>query len=110
MTTRDADKALDEALARIANDTSAVSPDFAQALAGIAQDVQQQRAGWVTRLVKAFGGWGFAAPQLAGLVTAAVLGVSTGQAQVAEVEFTDDEAAIMTAHVFGDDDAFEWLQ
>ncbi|MEM6682359.1 MAG: hypothetical protein AAF607_08960 [Pseudomonadota bacterium] len=65
---------------------------------------------WVLTAVKAAGGWGFAAPQLAGLVIAAYLGVLSG---AAEQSITDevyiDES--ISAHIFGADlffgDAFD---
>ncbi|MEO0411484.1 MAG: hypothetical protein AAF221_06565 [Pseudomonadota bacterium] len=108
------DKALEgfigESLTRMANDTASVTPGFADQLAQMAQRHPQPRASVLKRVIEAFGGWSFAAPQLAGLITAAVLGVSTGQAQVADVDLTDQEAAIMTAHVFSNDDMAGWDQ
>ncbi|MEM1021689.1 MAG: hypothetical protein AAGJ09_14495 [Pseudomonadota bacterium] len=108
------DNRLDEALNAWARDESGVSPDFADRLARIAQTEPQSRPSLVARVVRAFGGWGFAAPQLAGLAAAAYFGVVTGQAQTPDAWLTDDwlgeETQIMAAHLFADEEFGGWIE
>lgn len=99
------DKDLEQSLRRWAN-SSAPSPDFLARLSDVPKAHGQARQPWLARALKAVGGWGFAAPQLAGLVLAAWLGVSSGAAVLAD----DSEIVVeetMSAHIFGSEDFLE---
>lgn len=103
------DHELEQSLNRWANanvNESAASPDFLARLRDIPSAHSQARQPFLVRVLKAVGGWGFAAPQLAGFVVAAWLGVTSGTAV-----YADDSAFVveetMSAHIFGSDDLLE---
>lgn len=78
---------------------------FMARLTAIPAQHAQQRQPAFKRALQAIGGWGFAAPQLAGLVAAAWLGFMTGSAAL---EVDDSLASeTMSAHLFGAEDSFE---
>lgn len=107
MTGMDHEKKEDALMRQWANDTPQASEAFLKALAQIPQDYPQASAGWFKRALKAVGGWGFATPQLAGLVLAAGLGIASGSQ--ADVDYVEDNlaSAEMSDHIFGADTVLE---
>lgn len=98
------DQDFDKALGKWANDCPDDAGFLAQ-LVAIPGQHAQVRLPVLVRALQAIGGWGFATPQLAGLVVAAWLGVSSGSAAI-----ESDDALIgdaMSAHIFGIEEIFE---
>lgn len=92
------DQDLDKALHGWANE-EAGDAAFLARLTAIPAQYTPLRQPTFKRALQAIGGWGFAAPQLAGLVVAAWLGFSTGSAALEAEGSLMSES--MSAHLFG---------
>lgn len=98
------DQDLEKALHGWANEAGDDAAFIARLAAIPAQHAQPRQPAF-KRALRAIGGWGFAAPQLAGLVVAAWLGFATGSIAVeADDSLVSDT---MSAHLFGAEDSFE---
>jgi len=90
---------LEDSLTAWAN-TDDIGSDFLARLESIPDSHAQIKQALWRRALKAAGGWGFAAPQLAGLVLATYFGVASGAATENDETLLIDES--VSAHIFGD--------